>query len=116
MCIGKNVVIVPRNVTQKDAFAHGSLYMRPVTFGNQQYIPPSSGKTAAPKMMKWKCATTKYVSVVGCSNWIAANMIPDRPTTTFSAMKLVMKSSGARKSGLPRLTVKSQAKIWIVDG
>jgi len=35
MCIGKNVTSVPTNVTQKDACAHRSWYMRPVTFGNQ---------------------------------------------------------------------------------
>ena len=30
-------------------------------------------------MMKWKWATTKYVSVSAWSNGIAANMIPDSP-------------------------------------
>src|SRR3954447_10472230 len=35
MCIGKNVSIVPRKVTQNDACAQRSWYMRPVTFGNQ---------------------------------------------------------------------------------
>ena len=35
MCIGKNVSIVPANVSQNDAFAQPSRYIRPVTFGNQ---------------------------------------------------------------------------------
>src|SRR5205814_205337 len=67
-------------------------------------------------MMKWKCATTKYVSVVAWSNGIAANMIPERPPITNSAMNPPMKSSGARNSGRPRFTVKSHAKIWIEEG
>src|SRR5437868_8214054 len=67
-------------------------------------------------MMKWKWATTKYVSVVAWSNGIAANMIPERPPMTKKAMKPPMKSSGARKIGRPIVTVSVQAKIWIVDG
>ena len=35
MCIGKNVIAVPANVSQKPACASRSLYIRPVTFGNQ---------------------------------------------------------------------------------
>src|SRR4051794_23804964 len=79
-------------------------------------MPPKSGKTAAPKMMKWKCATTKYVSVAAWSNGIAANMIPERPPRTKKRMKPPMKSSGALNCGVPRLTVNNQAKIWMVDG
>src|SRR5207248_2209837 len=67
-------------------------------------------------MMKWKCATTKYVSVVAWSNGIAANMIPDRPPMTKNVMKPPMKRSGARNSGRPIITVAVQPKIWIVDG
>src|SRR5512146_1058352 len=67
-------------------------------------------------MMKWKCATTKYVSVVAWSNGIAANMIPERPPITKKTMKAPMKSSGARNSGRPIVTVSVQAKTWIVDG
>src|ERR671930_1340389 len=74
------------------------------------------GKTAAPKMMKWKCATTKYVSVVAWSKGIAANMIPESPPTTKKAMKPPMKRSGALNSGRPIITVTVQAKSWIVDG
>jgi len=60
-------------------------------------------------MMKWKCATTKYVSVAAWSNGIAANMIPDNPPITNSAMKPPMKSNGARNTGVPMFTVNSQA-------
>src|ERR671937_871114 len=67
-------------------------------------------------MMKWKCATTKYVSVVAWSNGIAANMIPERPPTTKNVMKPPMKSSGVLKSGLPSITVDVHAKTWIVEG
>src|SRR5437764_12935955 len=79
-------------------------------------MPPKSGKTAAPKMMKWKCATTKYVSVAAWSNGIAANMIPDSPPRTKNAMKPPMKRSGALKLGLPSATVSVQAKTWMVEG
>src|ERR687886_1238233 len=67
-------------------------------------------------MMKWKCATTKYVSVVAWSNGIAANMIPESPPSTKNVMKPPMKRSGARNSGVPITTVNVQAKTWIVDG
>src|SRR5919198_1195216 len=67
-------------------------------------------------MMKWKCATTKYVSVVAWSNGIAANMIPERPPSTKNVMKPPMKRSGVLKSGLPSITVDVQAKTWIVEG
>ncbi len=67
-------------------------------------------------MMKWKCATTKYVSVAAWSNGIAANMIPESPPITKKTMKPPMKSSGALNCGVPVITVSSQAKIWIVDG
>ena len=100
MCIGKNVIAVPANVSQK-GLRSGSLYKRPVTFGNQKNNPPSSGKTAAPKMMKWKCATTKYVSVVAWSIGIAANMIPESPPRTKKTMKPPMNSSGALKAAVP---------------
>jgi hypothetical protein len=116
MCIGKNVSQVPTKVSQKLTLPSRSSYIRPVTFGNQKYIPPSSGKTAAPKMMKWKWATTKYVSVTAWSNGMAANMIPESPPVTKSAMKPPMKSSGVANSGVPMATVVVQAKIWIVLG
>ena len=67
-------------------------------------------------MMKWKCATTKYVSVSAWSNGIAANMIPESPPSTKKTMKPPMKSSGARNRGAPVATVSSHAKTWIVDG
>src|SRR6266513_6241208 len=35
MCMGKKVSAVPTNVTQNDACAQRSWYIRPVTFGNQ---------------------------------------------------------------------------------
>src|SRR5919204_5036144 len=116
MCIGKNVSHVPRNVSQNVILPRRSSYIRPVTFGNQKYIPPSSGKTAAPKMMKWKWATTKYVSVTAWSNGIAANMIPERPPKTKKTMKPPMNSSGALNVGRPDATVKVQANTWIVLG
>src|ERR671935_2826451 len=67
-------------------------------------------------MMKWKCATTKYVSVVAWSNGIAANMIPERPPSTKNVMKPPMKRSGVLKSDRPSITVDVHAKTWIVDG
>src|SRR5205823_1875328 len=67
-------------------------------------------------MMKWKCATTKYVSVAAWSKGSAANMIPESPPSTKKAMKPPMKSSGALKLGLPMATVSVQANTWIVDG
>ena len=67
-------------------------------------------------MMKWKWATTKYVSVVAWSNGTAANMIPESPPITKKTMKPPMKSSGARNSGLPRPTVTVQAQTWIALG
>src|SRR3954453_2368269 len=79
-------------------------------------MPPKSGKNAAPKMMKWKCATTKYVSVAAWSNGIAANMIPERPPRTKKTMKPPMKSNGVLKSGRPVVTVNSHAYTWIDDG
>ncbi len=48
---------VPTNVSQKLSFPSVSWYIRPVTFGNQKYIPPRIGNTAAPKITKWKWAT-----------------------------------------------------------
>jgi len=67
-------------------------------------------------MMKWKWATTKYVSVTAWSNGMAANMIPDSPPMTKKTMKPPMKRSGARNSGRPRFTVRVQAKTWMVLG
>ena len=51
MCIGKNSRFVPAKMIQKLICPGRSKYCLPVTFGNQKYMPPKIGKTAAPKMM-----------------------------------------------------------------
>ena len=55
--MGKKVTNVPTKVSQKLALPQASWYMRPVSLGNQKYMPPRMGNTAAPKITKWKWAT-----------------------------------------------------------
>ena len=51
MYIGKNNRFVPKKMIQKLIWPGRSKYRFPVTLGNQKYMPPKIGKTAAPKMM-----------------------------------------------------------------
>ena len=66
-------------VSQKWALPRGSLIIRPNIFGNQYAVAPKTPNSAAPAMIRWKCATTKKVSWSWMSTALWPSQTPDRP-------------------------------------
>src|SRR4029078_9255839 len=62
----------------------------------------------APTMMKWKCATTKYVSCQCTSSETVATAMPVMPPNTMKNRKPQMYTSGALTEIAPRYSVPTQ--------
>src|SRR3990170_3439014 len=107
---------MPRNVSQKCHRPSRSFMNRPNIFGNQKYVPAKMPNSDAEAMTKWKCATTKNVSVTYTSIGGEPRKIPVRPPVTNSETKPIAKSIGVLNRSFPRHSVASQLNVFTAEG
>src|SRR4051812_43879857 len=104
------------NVAAKCTFPRVSFNMRPNISGNQYEVAAKIPNTAATPMIRWKWATTKYVSCRYKSSTGCPRNIPLSPPVTKMETNPSANNIAVVNSMWPPHNVPSQLNVLTADG
>src|SRR5262245_29514925 len=90
--------------------------MRPNILGNQNEVAANTPNSAAPAMIRWKCAATNMVSWSWMSGADCASQMPERPPLMNSEITPMAHNIGVVNRMRECQSVASQLKVFTAEG